>query len=123
MDHRIERVILNLGQNLHRRVRLTELASSVNLSVSRLSHLFRAETGSSLHAYVKRIRLQKAREFLERGFLLVKEIAFLVGYKSVSQFIRDFSETYGESPLEYRRRFRGRTARKQAHRGRSKKSQ
>lgn len=111
MDYRIERILEFIAKNLHKPLRLHELASSVNLSPWRVSHLFHSETGLSLREYVKRLRLEKTKESLETTFLRVKEIAALAGYGSAAQLIRDFRKAFGITPLEYRRRFLHRTAR------------
>ncbi|MCL6564947.1 MAG: AraC family transcriptional regulator [Acidobacteriia bacterium] len=82
MDRRIQHVLRYLQQNCHRRWRLRDLASSVNLSPTRFSHLFHSETGLPLREYIKRLRLDKAKQLLATTFLRVKEISNQVGYGS-----------------------------------------
>lgn len=88
--------------DLRRDVPLNRLAQSLNLSESRLRHLFKAETGVSPVQYLKAQRMQKARKLLETTFLNVKEVMLKVGAKDTSHFIRDFRKAFGLSPSQYR---------------------
>lgn len=85
---------------------LTEFAQSVNLSVWRLCHIFKADVGMPPIRYLRLLRMERAKGLLESSFLSVKEIAFQVGLNDESHFVRDFKSTYGYSPALYRSRFR-----------------
>lgn len=86
---------------------LAELAQSVNLSVWRLSHIFKSDVGMPPIRYLRLLRMEKAKYLLESSFLSVKEIAFQVGLNDESHFVRDFKSTYGYSPALYRAHFMG----------------
>ncbi len=81
---------------------LTDLARAVGLSPSRLGHLFKAGTGTSPAAYRRAVCLKRAAEMLVLSTRSVKEIAFVLGFRSVSHFIRDFKHAYGVAPRQYR---------------------
>ena len=85
---------------------LTEFAHSVNLSVWRLSHIFKSDVGMPPIKYLKLLRMERAKGLLESSFLSVKEIAFQVGLNDESHFVRDFKSTYGHSPTTYRAQFK-----------------
>ncbi|HJT68152.1 MAG TPA: helix-turn-helix transcriptional regulator [Pyrinomonadaceae bacterium] len=85
---------------------LTEFAHSVNLSVWRLSHIFKSDVGMPPIKYLKLLRMERAKGLLESSFLSVKEIAFRVGLNDESHFVRDFKSTYGYSPTTYRAQFK-----------------
>src|ERR1041385_1392135 len=85
---------------------LTEFAHSVNLSVWRLSHIFKSDVGMPPIKYLKLLRMERAKGLLESSFLSVKEIAFQVGLNDESHFVRDFKSTYGYSPTTYRAQFK-----------------
>lgn len=91
-----------IEDNFHRRLDLTDMAKAVNLSPWRLAHLFKADVGISPLRYLTLIRLQKARHFLETGFLTVREIASAVGIPNASHFTRSFKAAYGSSPVQHR---------------------
>ena len=114
MDRRIQTVISKIESNPA--VEFSELAALVNLSESRLRHLFKKETGTTYKHYLREVRLRRAEVMLRKTFLSVKEIANRVGLTSMSHFVRDFRKQYGVSPTVFRRR-NGVTG----NRGRSKK--
>ena len=103
MDRRIEIVILKL-ENDPVGCQLSKLASMVNLSPSRLRHLFKQETGLTPSQYLKQARLRKAEVLLRTSFLTIKEIANHVGLTSAGHFVREFRKLYGLSPTAYRQR-------------------
>ncbi|MDT7689343.1 MAG: AraC family transcriptional regulator, arabinose operon regulatory protein [Acidobacteriota bacterium] len=106
MDKRIELVVNHIQANIGRRLKFSEIARSLNLSVSRLSHLFKSEVGMTPAQYLKKLRLERAKELGETTFLRVKEIMSAVGMTDESHFIRDFKTRYGETPAAYHQRYR-----------------
>jgi AraC family transcriptional regulator of arabinose operon len=80
-----------------------DLAAAVNLTPSRLEHLFKRETGGQIRQYLMNMRLLKAAHLLEATELPVKAIAFAVGYGHTSSFVRAFRRRYAASPGNYRR--------------------
>ncbi|HEV8368258.1 MAG TPA: AraC family transcriptional regulator [Pyrinomonadaceae bacterium] len=115
MDRRIEIVISKI-ENDPSSCKFSDLAALVNLSTSRLRHLFKQETGTTLGQYLKTVRLRKAEVLLRTTFLTVKEIVNQVGLTSGSHFMREFRKVYRVSPTTYRK-LNGLTATK----GRDKK--
>ncbi len=105
MEPRVDRVIRLMTVDLKREIPLDELARSVNLSVFRLQHLFKAETGTSPLQYLKAQRLLKARELLEITFLNLKEVLHKVGFRDRSHFAKDFKKHFGVPPLRYRNQY------------------
>ena len=103
MEPRVVKVIEIMSSNLHRPLSGGSLAASVNLSYSRLEHLFKAETGMTLVSYLKKLRIEKARKLLETTFLTNQQIIFKVGLCDESHFVRDFKKAYGLRPSQYRK--------------------
>ena len=101
-DRRVQRVTVLMQAELHRSVPLHEFAKSVNLSGSRLRHLFKVETGISPSEFVKSLRMQRAKELTETTYLSIKEIMSCVGISDPSHFVRDFEKLYGLSPARFR---------------------
>jgi transcriptional regulator GlxA family with amidase domain len=102
VDHRVEKVVHIMRADLSKELSLADLAQSVNLSVWRLSHVFRSEIGISPIQYLKVLRIERARHLLETSFLSIKEITYSVGLKDESHFVRDFKKTHRVSPTSYR---------------------
>jgi transcriptional regulator GlxA family with amidase domain len=104
-EPRIQWVINELScSDLREPVSLQRLASKVNLSLSRLRHVFAQSTGVSLARYLKKMRLVRAQYLLEHSLLTVKEVAAAAGFNDASHFVRDYKAAYGESPSESRNR-------------------
>jgi AraC-like DNA-binding protein len=81
---------------------LTKVAKSVNISANHLSEKFKEVTGVNFVDYIARTRTEKARERLQNSNLRISEIAFAVGFQSLSQFNRVFKKLTGKSPSAYR---------------------
>ncbi|HEX8130518.1 MAG TPA: helix-turn-helix domain-containing protein [Pyrinomonadaceae bacterium] len=105
MDSRILKVIELMRSNLHRPLSISEMATSVNLSYSRLEHLFKAETGTTPATYRKRLRIERACELLETTFLTIQQIVVTVGIHDESHFVKDFKKAYGMNPSQYRKHY------------------
>src|SRR6185503_10378719 len=106
LDKRVEKILEMMRADVRGELTLTEFAHSVNLSVWRLSHIFKSDVGMPPIKYLKLLRMERAKGLLESSFLSVKEIAFRVGLNDESHFVRDFKSTYGYSPTTYRARFK-----------------
>ena len=102
MDKRVQNVIGLMKNNLVQDLLPTELAGLVNLSPSRLRHLFKAEVGMSLKAYQRLIRIQKATELIETSFLSIKQIRNKTGLADRGGFAKQFRRIYGVTPTQHR---------------------
>ncbi len=101
-DRRVQVVKILIEDNFQLKLDLSDMAKAVNLSPWRLAHLFKAEVGISPQRYLTMVRLQKARYYLETGFLTVRQIAVSVGIPNASHFTRTFKAAYGSSPVQHR---------------------
>lgn len=81
---------------------LTKVSKFVNLSANHLSEKFKQVTGVNFVDYVARTRFEKARVLLHDVDLRVSEIAFAIGFQSLSQFNRVFRKLARKSPTQYR---------------------
>lgn len=104
VDRRVQAVIDYMSEDLSRPLRLKEVAHSVNLSASRLQHLFKADTNMTAAQYLKSLRMQRAKQLIDTTFLNTKEIMQRVGMKDESHFVREFKKTYGLPPGSYKQR-------------------
>lgn len=91
-----------IERNLAEPLPLALVARRAGLSESHFCRVFRESTGLTLTDYINRRRIQRAkRELLDSG-TRVSEIAFRIGYQSLSQFNRSFARVTGSSPTRYR---------------------
>lgn len=105
MDRRVQTVVEMLSNDLRNTIPMKEIAQRVNISPSRLRHIFKAEMGVSPMQYFKELRMSKARELIENSFLNIKQIMTTVGASNKDSFARDFKKTYGYTPSTYRARY------------------
>jgi AraC-like DNA-binding protein len=89
--------------NLDQPLPLGQVARQAGLSESHFCRLFKDSAGLTLTDYVNRCRIDWAKRELLRPEARISEIAFLVGYQSLSQFNRSFARITGQSPTLYRR--------------------
>lgn len=104
VDRRVQAVIDYMAEDLSRPLRLNDVAHSVNLSASRLQHLFKADTDMTAAQYLKSLRLQRAKQLIDSTFLNTKEIMKRVGMRNESHFVREFKKVYGLPPGSYKQR-------------------
>ncbi|HEY0100593.1 MAG TPA: helix-turn-helix domain-containing protein [Pyrinomonadaceae bacterium] len=102
MDRRVQIIISSLQEDLRREMILDELAHSLNLSRSRLQHLFKSETGLPPAQYLRRLRLERAKDLMRNSVLSVKQVMTSVGISDKSHFERAFKKAYGLTPRQYR---------------------
>jgi AraC-like DNA-binding protein len=81
---------------------LSKVAKAANISRNHLSERFKQVTGTNFVDYIARTRFEKACELLRDVDLRTSEIAFAVGFQSLSQFNRVFKKLAGKSPTQYR---------------------
>ena len=91
-----------IRENLESALSLHEVAKSVNISANYLSEKFKKVTGVKFVDYVAAARVEKARALLVNMDLRISEIAFGVGFQSLSQFNRIFKRLVRQSPSEFR---------------------
>jgi AraC-like DNA-binding protein len=83
-------------------ISLAEVAKAAGASVFHFCKVFHRATGLTFTDYVARIRLEDARTRLLNPNLRVSEIAYDVGFQSLTQFNRTFKRVFGQSPTEFR---------------------
>jgi AraC-like DNA-binding protein/ligand-binding sensor protein len=81
---------------------LTAVATAAGASVFHFCKVFRKSTGIRFTDYVTRVRLEDARTQLLNPNRRISEVAYDVGFQSLTQFNRTFKRIFGESPSEFR---------------------
>ncbi|UZE46672.1 AraC family transcriptional regulator [Rhodopseudomonas sp. P2A-2r] len=98
-SNRIAQAIAWLRGNFMRPLRIEDLADQVGMSVSSLHHHFKAVTAMTPIQFQKQLRLHEARRLMFVEQMDVGTAGYSVGYQSPSQFSREYSRLYGQSPL------------------------
>jgi AraC-like DNA-binding protein len=91
-----------IAENSAEKVSLTQVADLLGMSATHLSEKFKEVTGTNFVEYVAQMRFERATALLRDCDLRISEIAFSVGFQSLSQFNRVFKKLAGKSPTDYR---------------------
>jgi AraC-like DNA-binding protein len=95
---RLERVRRCLVEHLAEPPTLAELARTAGFNTTKLKAAFRTRFGTSVFAYLRRARMEHARQLLSNRDLSVSEVALRVGYQNPSKFAAAFRREFGISP-------------------------
>ena len=80
------------------------MAKSLNTSTFYFCKLFKKATGLNFTDYVSRVRIEKAKNLLLNPNTRISEVAYEVGFQSLTHFNRVFRKVVGQSPTEFRKR-------------------
>ncbi|MBD2847362.1 helix-turn-helix transcriptional regulator [Paenibacillus sp. IB182496] len=90
---------------LDRGISVARIAEQFRYNPDYLSRMFKRRHGEALHAYIHRLKLDKAKELLAQTPLGIKEIADRVGIGDDKQFMKWFKRLEGMTPTAYRKAF------------------
>lgn len=96
-----------MREHLAEAQRIPQVAARVGISPRNFSRRFRRALDMSPAVFLQELRVNAARDLLRQTNLSVGEVAARVGYPDPSHFSRVFRGQTGVSPLDYRRRVRG----------------
>lgn len=95
--------IAYIKENYSDSIKITELAKQLSVSPEHLSRIFKRDTGLGISEYLSTVRLQKSQLLLRSTDLSVSEIAERCGFYDSNYFSKKFKESYGISPLRFRK--------------------
>ncbi len=104
-----ERIIYSLqylSEHIEENPTIGYLASRCNVSEVYFRKQFKDSLGMTPLEYRNILRLNRAKTYLEYGDISVQEISNMLGYSTVSHFIKEFRVHTGYSPLKYRKQIR-----------------
>ena len=99
----ISKTIHYLSKHIEKNPSIADLAERCNVSEVYLRRKFKERMGISPAKYKNELRLGKAISYLKFGDISVQEISDMLGYATVSHFIKEFKRRFGTSPLQYRK--------------------
>ena len=97
----LEYIDANLGEDLSIRA----LAHRAGMGVHYFRKLFSISTGVTVHEYVLRARIDRARQLVRCSHLSIAEVALRVGFSSQSHLTAEFRRRVGVTPAAYRATF------------------
>jgi AraC-like DNA-binding protein/ligand-binding sensor protein len=98
----VQRAREYINKHKNEELSLADVAKAAGASVFHFCKVFHRSTGLKYTDYVARVRLEDARNRLLNPNLRVSEIAYDVGFQSLTQFNRTFKRVFGQSPTEFR---------------------
>ena len=99
----VKKALSYIHAHLDERLALGDVSRTVGMSESHFCRLFKDSVGLTFTEYINHARVEWARRELLRPAARVSEIAFQVGFQSLSQFNRSFSRITGRTPTEFRK--------------------
>lgn len=102
VGQKIEQAKIIMQENVGRSIDPEEIALRLNISYSWFRKVFRDYTGYAPSRYFQELKLRRAKQLLVGTSLTVKEIAFMLDYKSTEHFFSLFKKRVGCTPIEYR---------------------
>ncbi len=102
VDRRLRRALEFMHDNCGRELSLSEIAAAAYLSEFHFARLFKKITGTTPHAHLASLRIEKARRLLAETDFSISEIGARVGYGSQSHFTKIFREATGLTPRAFR---------------------
>lgn len=97
-----EKVRDYLLAHLDETLTIDEIARETGASVSSVQRHFKEHFGVTVFDFIRRKRLEKARDALERDGLTIAQAAYLAGYSNPNNFTAAFKKEYGLAPKFYR---------------------
>jgi AraC-like DNA-binding protein/ligand-binding sensor protein len=83
-------------------ISIDDVARELHVSTFYFCRMFKKATGLTFTEYLSRTRVERAKNLLLNPHLSVSEIAYSVGFQSLTHFNRRFHELTGESPTRFR---------------------
>ncbi len=102
VDRRIRRAVELMHAHMDRDLPLEELAAAAYLSPFHFARLFKKLAGTSPHAYLAALRVERAQSLLAETDISISEVSRRVGYSSPSHFTKAFRQTTGLTPRAFR---------------------
>lgn len=105
-DSKVNRIITYIHSNyMDCDLSVKQISDHFYLSLNYLCAVFKKATGSTVNAYITRLRLKNAEELIRSGDKKLHEIAAYVGFSDPNYFATVFKKQYGVTPSEYRRMY------------------
>ncbi len=97
-NHKIIRAFRIMESHVEDRVRTTEIADELGITVRQLQRLFNRFVGKSPARVYAEIRLDRARNLLLQTDMSVTEVSLACGFGSTSNFSKSYRHYFGHSP-------------------------
>lgn len=97
-----KRLIAFLDKNFKEEINIKKVEEICYYSYRNMNRIFQALHQETIGKYIKRIRLEKAAQYLKYSAHKISEIAFDVGFEDIASFSKAFKNKYGYTPSAFR---------------------
>ncbi len=87
------------------KIYIDDIAENAGISPRHFKRRFKKATNETPIAYIQHLRIEKAKEMLEKSNETINEITWKIGYEDINSFRRLFKKNTGMSPKDYRKKF------------------
>jgi len=94
-----------LHENMHGRIRLSDIARECGLSVSHFARSFKTSFGTSTHQWLMQHRIDHAKQLMSQTGMSLTDIAIQSGFNDQAAFTHTFHQLVGVSPGRWRRHY------------------
>ncbi|WP_408032176.1 hybrid sensor histidine kinase/response regulator transcription factor [Tenacibaculum xiamenense] len=99
----VSKVLLSVKENIHdENFGVPELAETMNFNRVQLYRKLKNLTGYSPSMYIRKVKIDTAKELLKQKDITIAEIAYSLGFKDPSYFSKVFTEEVNKTPSEYK---------------------
>ncbi|MEM7347472.1 MAG: AraC family transcriptional regulator [Chloroflexota bacterium] len=98
----VDKIIQYLQDNLHRPIRVRDVAAQFHLSERHISRIFKEATGTSILKYLVQLRISIAKQRLLDHSVPISEVGYSIGYRDPHHFSTLFRKHTEMTPTEFR---------------------
>lgn len=102
-DSRVKLGLLLMEEAVHQKCDIAQIARRLGVSCRQMERLFKQDLGVTPIRTFQKIRLEKAKVFIEHTDQSILQVAVDFGYESQTHFSRLFRSHFGMNPSELRR--------------------
>ncbi|MEO0628914.1 MAG: AraC family transcriptional regulator [Bacteroidota bacterium] len=99
---RYKKLLDYLDRNFKEDINIEKIEAACHYSYRNINRIFEALHHETIGQYIKRLRLEKAAQYLKYSAVGIADIAYEVGFKDRSAFSKAFRKKYGCAPSAFR---------------------
>lgn len=100
-NNRLDIVIKYISDNYNQDITLQVIADIACMTTNSFCRFFKKNTNKSFNRFLNEVRIRNAARLLIQRELPVSQVCYMVGYKSITNFYRQFKEITGHTPKRY----------------------
>ena len=104
-NNRLERIISYIDANFDTQIRLEDITTRENISVTHFSHLFTATFGMTFQEFISIKRMEQCIRLMSNKEKTLMEICYESGFSDPKYMNKVFLKKYGCTPKEYRKKY------------------